>query len=281
MTAAPGWRRAGAGIPEQSHHLPPPPRALTRRHLLAKGHLHPRAVSMTPIRLPRRAAMALLPALAACGTTTVQPLTQPPRGRVLVLRGLLNMFSTGMNVLTFMLRDAGYDATVHNHAEWRGLADRVAADAHAGTLKRPLAVIGHSFGADDAILMTGRLGAAAVPVDLLVTFDPSWVLAVPRGPRRVINFHQDRDTYARLLSPGPGFDGRIENRQVTGESHLSIDKDMDLHRQVLAALREIDNASGPPATAGAAPRTAASPATAPPRLAPLPRPPAPPVRARR
>lgn len=212
--------------------------------------------------LPRRAAIALLPALAACGTTTVQPLTQPPRGRVVVLRGLLNMFSTGMNVLTFTLRDAGYDATVHNHAEWRGLADRTAATARADTLKRPLAVIGHSFGADDAILLAGRLGAAEVPVDLLVTFDPSWVLAVPRGPRRVINFHQDRDTYARRLAPGRGFDGRIENRQVAGESHLSIDKDLNLHRQVLETLREMESAAIPP-TPGPAP-------DAPP---PLPRPP--------
>jgi hypothetical protein len=242
---------------------------------------------MTPPhpRLPRRAALALLPALAACGTTSVQPLGQPPRGRVVVLRGLLNMFSTGMNMLTFTLRDAGYDATVHNHAEWRGLATRTAEAARGDALKRPLAVIGHSFGADDAIAMVGRLGAAEVPVDLLVTFDPSWVLAVPRGPRRVLNFHQDRDTYARRLTPGPGFDGRIENRQVTGQSHLSIDKDLDLHRQVLAMLREIDGASAAPALPPAAPLSAAVAAPAapaePPRRAPLPRPPVPPVRAGR
>lgn len=228
--------------------------------------------------LPRRVALALLPALAACGTTTVQPLDQPPRGRVLVLRGLLNMFSTGMNVLTFTLRQAGYDATVHNHAEWRGLASRTVESAQAGSLKRPLAVIGHSFGADDAIALAGRLGAAGVPVDLLVTFDPSWVLAVPHGPRRVLNFHQDRDAYARRLTPGPGFDGRIENRQVTGESHLSIDKDLDLHRQVLAVLREIDTApEPPPRAAGASPGVTPAPRAS----APLPRPPAPPVRAGR
>jgi hypothetical protein len=250
-----------------------------------------------PIRLlPRRAALALLPALAACGTTTVQPLTQPPRGRVVVLRGLLNMFSTGMNQLTFMLRDAGYDATVHNHAEWRALSARVVEAARNGTLQRPLVIIGHSFGADDAIAMAGRLGAAEVPVDLLVTFDPSWVLAVPRGPKRVLNFHQDRDSYARRLAPGPGFDGRIDNRQVTGESHLSIDKDLDLHRQVLEMLREIEGttrsaavgaAEAPGSIGGAVPANA-SRATTPPNAAPahgaeppLPRPPAPPVRARR
>lgn len=233
--------------------------------------------------VPRRAALMLLPMLAACGSTRLPPLDQPPRGRVVVLRGLFNRFSTGMNTLTFTLRQDGYDATVHNHLEWRTLADRTAAAARTDALRRPLAVIGHSFGADDAILLTGQLGAAGVPVDLLVTFDPAWVLNVPRGPRRVINFYQDRDSYERRLSPGRGFDGRIDNRQLASASHLSIDKDPELHRQVLAALREIDGAVASPAPSGLvppniAPAVAAAP---PPRPASLPRPPVPPVRAGR
>jgi thioesterase domain-containing protein len=222
-----------------------------------------------PLFLPRRAALALLPVLAGCATTPVPPLAQPPRGRVLLLRGLLNVFSTGMTTLTLALRQAGFDATVHNHAEWRGLADRTATQARAGGVPRPLAVAGHSFGADDAIRLAGRLGAAGVPVDLLVTFDPSWVLAVPRGPRHVLNFHQDRDTYARIVAPGPGFDGRIENRQVNDESHLSIDKNADLHRQVLAAMEEVAMARptgiaaprAQPVVPGAATRAGAAPAT--------------------
>ncbi len=254
--------------------------------------------------LPRRAALALLPALAACAPTPVPPLSQAPRGRVLLLRGLLNIFSTGMTTLTLSLRQAGFDAAVHNHAEWRGLADRTARDALAGTLPRPLAVVGHSFGADDAIQLAGRLGAAGVPVDLLVTFDPSWILAVPRGPKRVLNFHQDRDTYARRLSPGPGFDGRIDNRQVNDESHLSIDKSATLHGEVLAAMEEVVRASAlPPPTPAALASTparatnadtAAWGETVPPapmetrpqaraaaQAAPLPLPPARPVRAGR
>jgi hypothetical protein len=235
---------------------------------------------MTPARpaLPRRAALLALPALlAACGTTRVAPLGAPPRGRVVVLRGLLNVFSTGMNVLTATLRQAGYDATVHNHVEWRRLAAEAAEAQGTGALKRPLAVIGHSFGADDAILLAGRLGARGVPVDLLITFDPAWVLNVPRGPRRVVNFHQDRDAYPRRLAPGPGFDGRIENRQVTDESHLSIDKDLRLHIEVQALLAETP---GPGAATAAAPAPPpARPIAAPP--ARLPRPPVPPVRAGR
>jgi hypothetical protein len=238
-----------------------------------------------PALLRRRAALALLPALAACAPTPVPPLQQAPRGRVVLLRGLLNIFSTGMTTLTLALRQAGFDATVHNHAEWRGLADRIAREALAGTTPRPLAVVGHSFGADDAIQLSGRLGAAGVPVDLLVTFDPSWILAVPRGPKRVLNFHQDRDTYARRLAPGPGFDGRIDNRQVNDESHLSIDKNVVLHAEVLAAMEDVAMAVSRPATTAPAitpdPIPIARAAPRAPAPARLPVPPTPPVRAAR
>jgi hypothetical protein len=197
--------------------------------------------------LRRRPALLLLPALAACGTARPPHPAPAARGRVVLFRGLLNLFSTGIDVLAASLRQAGWSATTHNHSAWRGLADRTAAEARDGGLPRPLVVIGHSFGADAAILFTGRLGARGIATDLLVTFDPSWVLAVPRGPRRVLNFHQDRDGYSRRLQPENGFDGTIENRLVNGHSHLSIEKDLALHRLVLDRLAVLDGARVAPA----------------------------------
>jgi len=189
--------------------------------------------------LSRRAAIAALPALAACGPTRVAPLPGPPRGRVLLLRGLANFFSTGLNVLTARLRAARFDATVHNHVEWRGLAARTVPEARAGRLPRPLVVIGHSFGADDAIALAGRLGEAGVATDLLITFDPQWLHVIPRGPRRMVNFYQDSDPIQRVVRPGAGFDGVIENRLVAGESHLSIEKSDALHAEVLGLLEAL------------------------------------------
>jgi thioesterase domain-containing protein len=236
------------------------------------------------VRPTRRAMLAGLP-LAACGPTRLAPLPGPPRGRVLLLRGLANLFSTGLNVLTARLRAAGFDARVHSHVEWRRLADETVAAARAGTLERPFVVIGHSFGADEAISLAGRLGQAGVATDLLVTFDPQWQHAIPRGPRRVVNFHQENDPIRRAVRPGAGFDGSIENRLVEGESHLSIEKADRLHAQVLG-LMEALAAQAPAAAASAptpAPSARAAPGPAPPagvpRAARLPVPPRPPVRA--
>lgn len=191
-----------------------------------------------PSPLPRRAALSGLLLLGACGPTALAPLPGPPRGRALLLRGLANMFSTGLNVLTARLRAAGYDARVHNHVEWRRLAAETEAEARAGTLPRPLALMGHSFGADDAIRLSGRLGAAGIATDLLVTFDPTALLEAPPGPRRMVNFHQELDPFSRVVRPGRGFDGVLENRLVLGESHLSIEKSARLHQEVLALMEQ-------------------------------------------
>ena len=229
--------------------------------------------------LPRRAAMAGLLLLGACGPTRLAPLAGPPRGRVVLLRGLANVFSTGLNVLTARLRQAGYDASVHNHVEWYDLAIATERAARDGRLVRPLVLGGHSFGADDALRMAERLGQQGVAADLLVTFDPTTATHVPPGPLRVVNFHQDRDFGARTLSPGPGFTGTLENRLVQGESHLSIEKQERLHLEVLAMLDTLYAARAtPPVVSARAPRPRPRPA-APPQ--PLPRPPVPPVRARR
>ncbi|WP_137127975.1 hypothetical protein [Roseomonas sp. HF4] len=230
---------------------------------------------ISPARPTRRASLAALTALAACGPTRLAPLPGPPRGRVLLLRGLANLFSTGLNVLTQRLRQAGFDARVHNHVEWRRLAAETVAEARAGTLPRPLVVIGHSFGADDAIALAGRLGQAGVAADLLVTFDPQWLHEIPRGPRRVVNFHQESDPIRRTVRPGAGFDGMLENRLVEGESHLSIEKAERLHDQVMT-LMEALTAPEP----AAPPRPAARPLSPPAaRPAALPLPPRRPVRA--
>ncbi len=231
----------------------------------------------TAAALSRRAALTAMLGLAACGPTRLAPLAGPSKGRIILLRGLANMFSTGLNVLTAELRARNFDASVHNYVEWRDLAASIVAASREGTLVHPVAVMGHSFGADDAVVMANHLGRQGVTVDLLVTFDPTG--AEPLGPcvLRALNFWQNRDRdFDRTLRAGPGFTGTIENRLVPGESHLSIEKQESLHMVVIDMLESLAAASVTPI----APAMMAPVMHTPP-LAPLPRPPRPLLRAAR
>lgn len=190
--------------------------------------------------------LASLLATGGCTPMRYAPLPGPPRGRVVLLRGLANIFSTGLNVLTAQLRAADFDATVHNHTEWDDLTEATLRAARAGRLVRPFAVVGHSLGADDAIRLAGALGAAGVASDLLVTFDPTWVTQVPPGPLRVVNYYQAHDGVERVLSAGPGFSGKLENRLVRDANHLTIEKEPRLHDQVIAMLEGLHAALAAP-----------------------------------
>lgn len=203
----------------------------------------------------RRAALIGLAATAAaCAGEEDIPLAGPPRGRVILLRGLANVFSTGIDDLEEALRRDGYDAAAYNHLDWTAQADAALALARTGGLPRPFAVIGHSLGADDGILLAARFGQATGMMDILVTFDPVLVRSVPRGPALVRNYFQQSDLWGGAsLTAARGFTGTLENRPVRGDNHFTIDKDPALHREVIALL----DATHPVAPQRRAPRPAA------------------------
>ncbi|GGJ43036.1 hypothetical protein GCM10011320_58230 [Neoroseomonas lacus] len=165
----------------------------------------------------------------------------------MLLRGLMNIFSTGMDSLGAKLHQAGWHATVHNHIAWNELADALHTAAHQVQLCGPLVVVGHSLGGDDAIRLSGNLGTRGVEVDMLVTFDPTLLGAVLPGPRLVVNYFQTTGLWGRQLQPSAGFTGRIENVPVDRglmANHFTIDKDPVLHADVLARITTLA-AAGP------------------------------------
>ena len=80
---------------------------------------------------------------------------------MLLLRGLMNIFSTGMNDLGSKLIDAGYAASVHNHTEWYALAEELVEQARDQRLLRPLEIAGHSLGGEMPFVIQRHSGKQA------------------------------------------------------------------------------------------------------------------------
>lgn len=157
---------------------------------------------------------------------------------VYLLRGLMNVFSLGMDDLAARIQRRGVAASVHNHAEWQSLADDIAAAYRSGRRDK-IVLIGHSFGADAVMLMAERLGTLGVPVSLVVPFDGTGSYAASANVRQVFNITQ-RD-YA-LMRRGPGFRGQLVNLDVSNDpdiDHLNIDKSPRLHGMVVARILAI------------------------------------------
>jgi Thioesterase domain len=171
------------------------------------------------------------------------------RAHVYLLRGLMNIFSLGMDTLAEELNRRGVYATVDNHTAWESLANQAIAKYKAGT-EGPIIIIGHSLGADAAMEMANYIGSRGVPVALVVPFDGTQSLTAGANVQRVLNLTQRDYAYMRR---GAGFKGSLVNVDVSSDpniDHLNIDKSPRLHARVIGEVLSVTGGHRMPAPGG-------------------------------
>ena len=215
--------------------------------------------------------------------------------RVYLLRGLLNIFSLGMDALSDKLNAMGITSEVFNHDSWPQVASRIIDDHKAGR-QGAVVLIGHSLGADVLFNLTERLERDNIPVRLVVPFDPTSSYEVTKNVDHLLNFYQ-LNGFGRRVGAPKGYKGELVNMDLSGDQsfgHGSIDKSERLHTLVIEKIKKVaitpnkkrtppkaDNAATtgsvgakpaavPPANAKPAASAAAKPASAPPPAAPTP-----------
>jgi pimeloyl-ACP methyl ester carboxylesterase len=176
------------------------------------------------------------------GPLSTRPLSPPATpsetgpARVNLLRGLMNVFSLGMDDLAQKLEREGIPASVRNHIEEAQIVEEIAGRYRAGD-RRPIILIGHSLGADAVMLMSEQLGRLSVPVSLVVLFDGTQPMAVGENVARVLNITQHV-----AITPGPGFHGEIETIDESRDAsvtHTTIDKSASLQAAVIGKIRTV------------------------------------------
>jgi len=175
-------------------------------------------------------ALGSMPAMAQSVEGTAQA-----RAHVYLLRGLMNIFSLGMDSLAEELSKRGVYATVSNHSEWQSLADQAASNYKARK-EDPIILVGHSLGADAVMQMAAYLNRKNIPVALVVPFDGTESYSTPANVGRLVNLTQRKYAYMR---PGPGFHGSLANVDVSGDpsiDHISIDKSPRLHARAISEV---------------------------------------------
>jgi hypothetical protein len=200
-------------------------------------------------RIAITAATALMFALASLAASAVEaPVPTPapiaasaPRASaapILILRGGLNIFSTGMDDLAKELTAKGYPAISDGFEPWRShLADIVKAYK---AKPYPIVIIGHSYGANTALLMAYELRKEDIPVALLVFYDLTDSAKVPPNVDHVLNFRSSSSTGINVTVTGLAhFHGTIDNVTRPDLNHITIDKQEDLHKQTIDAIAKL------------------------------------------
>jgi hypothetical protein len=164
-------------------------------------------------------------------------------GHVYLLRGLANVWSRGMDKFGQQLTANGVRWSIHNHRKWKELGTEAAEKYKADKSFGPIIIVGHSLGADAAVLMAEEIGEAGVPVRLIVTFDGvarqnEHVSKVSPNVAEVLNFYKSNG-WGREMLPAKGFKGKIDNIDLEGDrkvGHMNIDKNVELQARVLGVI---------------------------------------------
>src|SRR5215475_730940 len=116
--------------------------------------------------------------------------TKERAGHVYLIRGFIGLFSYGIDRMTDKVAATGVAAHVFQEDQTAVLGATIVEKYKAQQNHEPLVLIGHSLGADDAIIISKMLEKEGIPVDLLITVDPTKPPKVPGNVKLCYNYYQ-------------------------------------------------------------------------------------------
>jgi hypothetical protein len=208
------------------------------------------------LRRLRRPALAIALLLVPISASTGNAAASASDTHVYLLRGVLNVFSLGLDGIAARLERQGITVTVANYLYWASLADEAAAEYRSGRTKT-IIVVGHSSGATALPAMVARLDQLGAPVKLAIGLDSVFQTSLTGRVGRYINFYVANGA-GTVVGKTRQFHGELDNIDVgkLGMGHLWIDKSAVMQQMVISAIDAV--AFSRPKPAVAAPRTHAS-----------------------
>ena len=160
---------------------------------------------------------------------------------VYLLRGLANIFSTGLDEIGRRLQATGIDAHVEAFTAWRSILDKIVADRQKYR-QQPIALVGHSLGANAIISLAEALEKNNLRVDYMATFAATSPDPLPGNVKRVVNYYFKSRSWGLPLMAGPRFRGKLENRdcsQAQDVNHFNIEKQRVLQDEVVRDILRV------------------------------------------
>ncbi len=158
--------------------------------------------------LGRAARATSIHAVAVCGVMLVMPFLDgvngaaygdetPPHssapsdapGRVLIFRGVLNVFSLGLDDMAGDLQRKGYDVSIIPPSLGFVPAVHLREKYLADPQRRPLILIGHSMGGRMCLAVAKWLQKDNIPVELVLVLDANPNAKVPSNVKRCVNLY--------------------------------------------------------------------------------------------
>jgi hypothetical protein len=202
-------------------------------------------------------AVLLLLSVGASHAHAMRNSSAASTAHVYLLRGVLNIFSLGLDDIAAQLRAQGIPVTVANFASWSSLADEAAAGYRSGRIKT-IILVGHSSGATALPDMVAKLDKLGAPVTLAIGLDSVFRTKLSGRVGRYVNFYianGNGEPVARTAQ----LQGKLENinvQNVPGVGHMSIEKNQIMQRKVIGEIDAVVFGRSAPASGSQKPRQA-------------------------
>ncbi|MBL8877831.1 MAG: hypothetical protein JNG88_01825 [Phycisphaerales bacterium] len=172
--------------------------------------------------------------------------------RAINLRGLWDVFSLGLNELTDRMNAASIPAEARSGPDWPHIVQEILSNDEI-----PLVLVGHSYGADQAILICEELAARGRSVALLVLIDPTDPGTIPANVDRCVQFYIPTalgSDYPDIFagSPAAASDGNTHTTfrnilvsidtlgvDVTDTDHFNLESNDLVHAIIIDEVRQL------------------------------------------
>jgi hypothetical protein len=176
---------------------------------------------------------------APSGLVQVQARNLNTDAQIVLMRGLANVFSRGMDEMSATLTGHGFQPRLINHRGWQNAADTIVQNYRAGN-RAPIVIIGHSLGANASFRLAKRLQGQNIPVAYVAVFDPTQSLAVPGNVDTFVNFYLNRTGRpARFSATRHKSKVNLNLTTSPGLTHTNIDQSRRLQDIVINRILQI------------------------------------------
>jgi hypothetical protein len=198
------------------------------------------------LRSLQSAALAWL-LILALGTPASHAVPASANGaHVYLLRGVLNVFSLGLDDIAAKLEAQGIPVTITNYLGWSALAEEAAADYRSGKV-RTIILVGHSSGATVLPDMVERLDRLGAPVKLAIGLDSVFRTSLSGRVGRYVNYYIGNGN-GEPVARTKQLHGTLENvnvQNVPGVGHITIEKNEIMQRKVIGDIDAVVFGSRP------------------------------------
>lgn len=166
-----------------------------------------------------------------------------PVTHVYFIRGFLNVFSTGFDAMATKLKARGVKASVYGHLSGSSVRAQILADMKkTGKKPKPIVIVGHSFGGNAAFEVAKSLARDDVPVDLVITVDPTRGGPISPNVKRYVNYYFPANGLGASIPASAGSRARNVDLKArtdvagVGDDHWTVTNNAALEKEILGAI---------------------------------------------